>query len=121
MAAFCGVCGELFQRLNMWLGEEYGTFQEIVFPYGNKYGWGVAHRIKNKLICNILAENGSFTVMMRMTDAQFASVYDTVSDYARGFIDNKYPCGGGGWIHYSVSCAEHLHDAELLLKMRISG
>ncbi|MCX4316864.1 MAG: hypothetical protein OSJ52_09555 [Lachnospiraceae bacterium] len=31
--------------------------------------------LKKKLLCNIFAEAGAFTVMMRLTDAQYETVY----------------------------------------------
>lgn len=66
MAAYCGKGMELFIRINEWLSDTCSTVQEITFPYGNKYGWAVAHRKKKKLICNVFAENGAFTVMIRI-------------------------------------------------------
>lgn len=29
-------------------------------------------------------------------------MYDAVSDHAKAYIDNKYPCNSGGWIHFRV-------------------
>ena len=48
--------------------------------------------------------------MLRLTNAQFMSVYDRLDDYARNYIDNKYPCNDGGWIHYRVTGGEQLAD-----------
>ena len=48
LTAYCGENAELFALMNEWLSQTYGTVQTIVFPYGNKYGWGVAHRKKEK-------------------------------------------------------------------------
>ena len=96
MAAYCGKGMELFIRINEWLSDTCGTVQEITFPYGNKYGWAVAHRKKKKLICNVFAENGAFTVMIRLSNAQFHLVYDQVEKETQECIDNKYPCGDGG-------------------------
>ncbi len=48
MAAYCGKGMELFIRINEWLSDTCSTVQEITFPYGNKYGWAVAHRKKKK-------------------------------------------------------------------------
>ncbi len=62
MTAFCGENAERFSSLNEWLESAFHTEQKVVFPYGNHYGWGVAHKIKGKLICNIFAEDNAFTV-----------------------------------------------------------
>lgn len=89
MAAYCGKGMELFIRINEWLSDTCSTVQEITFPYGNKYGWAVAHRKKKKLICNVFAENGAFTVMIRLSNAQFHLVYDQVEKETQECIDNN--------------------------------
>lgn len=118
LTAHCGECGAMFVHLNEHLTKNYGTSQEIRFPYGNSYGWGVAHRKGKQLVCNVFAEADAFTVMLRMSDRQFASVRDLLSDYTRHIIDNKYPCGDGGWIHYRVVNGEHLEDIQRLLAVK---
>lgn len=118
MTVYCGENAALFTSLNNWLSETYDTEQDIVFPYGNKYGWGVAHKKKKKLVCNIFAENNSFTVMLRLSDKQFESEYNNLQKYAQKYIDEKYPCGDGGWIHYRVTCKENLDDIEKLLAVK---
>ena len=120
MTKFCGENSERFSLLNQWLTDSFSTEQKIVFPYGNSYGWGAAHKKKSKLICNVFAENGAFTVMMRLSNKQYKSVYDKLSEYARDIIDNKYPCGDGGWIHCRVTCEEHFDDIKKLLSVKCS-
>lgn len=118
MAKFCGENSERFSSLNDWLAKSFGTEQKIVFPYGNNYGWGVAHKKKGKLMCNVFAEKGAFTVMMRLSDKQYKSVYDKLREYTQKYIDDKYPCGDGGWIHYRVLGEEQLEDIKILLLMK---
>ncbi len=121
MTVFCGENAERFSLLNEWLTSILNTEQKVVFPYGNHYGWGVAHKKKNKLICNVFAEDNAFTVMMRLSDKQYKSVYDQLQKYTQESIDNKYPCGDGGWIHYRVTCEEHLDDIKALLSVKCSN
>ncbi|MDE7281186.1 MAG: DUF3788 domain-containing protein [Ruminiclostridium sp.] len=118
MTKFCGENSERFSSLNDWLAKSFGTEQKIVFPYGNNYGWGVAHKKKGKLMCNVFAEKGAFTVMMRLSDKQYKSVYDKLREYTQKYIDDKYPCGDGGWIHYRVLGEEQLEDIKILLLMK---
>ena len=120
MAAYCGENSVSFILLNEWLRQTYETVWNISFPYGNHYGWCVAHRKKAKLICNIFAENNAVNVMLRLTDKQFLSVYEQVLEYTQEYIDNKYPCGDGGWIHYRITCKETLDDAKRLLSAKFS-
>lgn len=120
MASYCGETAKWFTLLNEWLSENFNTVQEITFPYGNKYGWGIAHRKKKNLVCNIFAEKNAFTVMMRLSNAQFAAEYANVNKYTQEYIDHKYPCSAGGWIHYRVTCKEHLDDIKKLLSAKCS-
>ncbi len=120
MSAYCGDAALLFIELSEWLHDTYDTEQKIVFPYGNNYGWGIAHKRKQKLVCNIFAENGAFTVMLRLTDKQFSSVYDRVCKDTQEYIDHKYPCSDGGWIHYRVMNRKNFEDIKLLLAVKCS-
>lgn len=118
MMTYCGECADLFTQLNKWLSDSYRTVQEITFPYGNHYGWGIAHRHKKKLICHVFAESNAFTVMIRLSDKQFNSIYDKVRADTQEQIDHKYPCGDGGWLHYRVTCREQFDDARMLLTVK---
>lgn len=120
MAMYCGENKELFILLNDSLTQTYETEQKIVFPYGHRYGWGVAHRKKKKLLCNIFAENNAFTVMLRLSNQQYASVYEKVRKYTQDYIDSKYLCGDGGWIHYRVTSKEQCEDIQRLLAVKCS-
>lgn len=118
MAAHCGKSRELFIRLNEWLSESCHTAREIDFPYGNNYGWAVVHRKKKKLICNVFAEEDGFTVMLRLSNEQFRSVYDRMEKETQECIDNKYPCGDGGWLHYRVADEARFCDIQEMLKTK---
>ena len=120
MTVYSGNAAQLFTFLNEWLSNIYETVPELSFPYGNQYGWCITHRKKKKLMCHIFVENGAFTVMMRLSNKQFESVYDQLQEYAQGYIDNKYPCGDGGWIHYRVTCKEMFQDVQTLLSVKCS-
>ena len=110
MAEFCEGMAPCFTELNRRLKDDFGTQAKTVFPYGNKYGWGVGHYIKGRLVCNVFPESGAFTVMIRLNSRQCDSVYEKTGDRMRGYLDNKFPCSDGGWIHYRVSDAAHTED-----------
>lgn len=119
MTAYCGERGALFSELQAFLLAQPDITREVRFPYGNKYGWSTVFREKKKLLCDVFAEEGAFTVMLRLSDKQFASVYADLQPYTHAYIDGKYPCGDGGWIHYRVLEKEHLADILALLKVKI--
>lgn len=58
--------------------------------------------------------------MMRLSDEQYQTVYDQLQKYTQESIDNKYPCGDGGWIHYRVTGGEHLDDIKALLALKLT-
>ncbi|MBQ9142958.1 MAG: DUF3788 domain-containing protein [Lachnospiraceae bacterium] len=118
MTSYCAENAERFSMINAWLATTYSTEQRVVFPYGNKYGWGIGHYKKKKLMCNIFAEAGAFTVMMRLTNTQYEAIYDSLKKYVQEHIDNKYPCSDGGWIQYRVKCQEHYEDILKLLEVK---
>ena len=120
MIKYCGENAELFSELNEYMTTTFETEQKVVFPYGNKYGWGIGHYKKKKLMCNIFAEVGAFTVMVRLTNAQYGAIYDSLEKYTQEYIDNKYPCGDGGWIHYRITCKEHFEDIKKVLGVKCS-
>ena len=95
-----------------------GAEPEIRFPYGNTYGWCTTFRKKKKLICDIFPECGAVNVMLRLTDAAFAEAYPKLGAHMQSIIDNKYPCGSGGWIHAEIMDDERLEDIKLLLTIK---
>lgn len=119
MLAHCGRAAGWFDTLDLFLRTEGETDTEIKFPYGNQYGWGIKHSKKGKLLCNLFPETGAFTVMLRLSDRQFASAYGGLLEYSRDIIDHKYPCGSGGWIHYRVQEEEQLEDIRTLLRLKL--
>ena len=121
MTEYCAENAKRFSMINDWLTTAFNTEQKVVFPYGNTYGWGIGHYKKKKLMCNIFAENGAFTVMVRLTDVQYEAIYEEMEKYTQEYIDNKYPCGDGGWIHYRVTCQEHYEDIKKLLEVKCLG
>lgn len=120
MKKYCKENAGSFAMLNDWLTATFETEQTVAFPYGNSYGWGITHRKKRKLICNVFAEDNAFTVMVRLSDKQCKNVYGQLQKYAKELIDNKYPCNDGGWIHYRVLCQEDLQDIQKILSVKCS-
>lgn len=118
LASWCGAGEARFRALNALLAEA-GTAQTIRLPYGKRYGWGVKHSVKARHICDVFAERGACNLMLRMSDAQYAQAYSSVSEATRAIIDGKYPCGDGGWIHLRVADDDALADAERLLRVKL--
>ena len=118
MRAFCGENARRFDEINALLQNEFQTETTPAFPYGNHYGWCVAHRRKGRLCCNVFPEDGAFTVMLRLSDAQCRAAYVEAGPFGRALIDEKYPCGDGGWIHCRGTDEDTLAEAWNLICAR---
>ncbi|MDD3400975.1 MAG: DUF3788 domain-containing protein [Eubacteriales bacterium] len=116
---YLGNTKSLFEQLDNYLLLDLKSEKQLRFPYGNKYGWSMKYFIKRSHICDIFAEKGAFSVMLRLTNKQFLEVYNTMSEYTKQFIDDKYPCGEGGWIHYRVLNPNNLQDIIVLLQLKV--
>ncbi|MDU2266951.1 MAG: DUF3788 family protein, partial [Clostridium celatum] len=55
---------------------------------------------------------------LRLDNSQYEKVYNDLLSYTKEFIDKKYPCGKGGYIHYRVLTVEHLKDIKMLLQFK---
>lgn len=121
MTAYCGEAGPWYQRLCSFLEGQAEIEGEIRFPYGNHYGWGVSYRRGKKLICTLFCEDGAFTMMLRLSNAQYAAVYDKLSAGAQQVVDARYPCSDGGWIHLRVLGQTQFEDAKKLLSLKLLG
>lgn len=117
--AYCGNCKNLFEKADDFLTNQLNTEKLMRFPYGNSYGWAIKYFIKNKNVCDVFAEKDAFTVMLKLSDSKFGEIYNEVTPYTREYIDNRYPCGSGGWIHYRVVTEQHFEDAKKMLELKI--
>ena len=116
--AHCGDCQGLLVDVDDFLTNGLKCEKLLRFPYGNGYGWGMKYFIKSKHICDLFAEVNGFTIMLRLTNAQFERQYHEMSQSTQRLIDKKYPCGGGGWIHYRLTAEENWRDIKMLLQMK---
>ena len=83
--AHCGTCAGLFTALDEFLTGEGRAQKTLRFPYGNHYGWGYKYSVKNKHLCDIFAEKDAFTVMVRLSDAQFSEIYESLLDCGKEY------------------------------------
>lgn len=100
--------------------KQYDLLNEIKFPYGNSYGWGFSYYQKKKMICILFPEDDAFSVMIRLTNENINNVYDKISEYTKNYLDNKYPCNDGGWIHYRVLDQDNCKDIKLILNEKLN-
>ena len=60
------------------------------------------HRKGTKHICDVFPEKGALVLMLRLSNADFEAVYPSLGDAVRRAVDERYPCGEGGWIHLRI-------------------
>lgn len=56
--------------------------------------------------------------MVGLSNFQFETIYEKLNKYTQDYIDDKYSCGDGGWIHYQVTCNEHFDDIKKILTVK---
>ena len=117
---YSGEAGELWLKLDKHMIEVLYANRLIRFPYGKKYGWSCKYAKKSKHICDVFAENGAFSILVRIGDEQLSSIYGGLSEYAKAICDDKYPCEGGGWLTYRVLSQTDLDDAIKLLHAKLN-
>lgn len=115
---YCGLSEKRLVRLNQFLLENLKNERLLRFPYGNRYGWGMKYFIKSKHVCDVFAEKDAFTVLLRLSSKQLEKEYVHVTDETKSRIDQKYPCGDGGWVSLRVLSDEQLDDAQKLLALK---
>lgn len=57
--------------------------------------------------------------LVRLTSEYKEQLFEMLTEW-KNDIDNKYPCGDGGWIHYRVSSEEHFDNIKTLLSVKCS-
>lgn len=115
---YCGESKPLLENVDAFL-RDAEIDRLLRFPYGKSYGWGMKYFKKSLHICDIFAENGSFTVMLRLPNALLDAARDSVAESTRESIDNRYPCGEGGWVRCRVCSPAQLEDAKKLLVLKL--
>lgn len=113
--AYCGENQGRLLQLHGFLTQTLGLLAQLRFPYGNSYGWAMNYAKKSKHVCDVFAEQGAFTVMLRLSGAQLVACKAGVSPHGQTLIDGCYPCGDGGWLHYRVLQPDHLADVVQML------
>lgn len=105
-------------KLETFLHDSYDLIRELKFPFGNNYGWGYKYSHKNKLLCYVFFERGSFTVTITIGKNELKKLYkelDKMIPKTKKLWKNRYPCGDGGWIHYRVENDNELMDVQKLV------
>lgn len=118
MVAYTLKLSSSFKEINNYIKSKYETTTLIKFPYGNNYGWGVKHEVKTKHFCYVFPEVNSFTVMIRLLNKNINQIKDNLDDYSKLQIENMYPCGQGGWLHYRVISDENMNDLKKIINVK---
>ena len=119
LIAFSGATGKLWLSFDEYMLVEHGVTKLIRFPYGKKYGWSVKYSVKSKHICDVFAESGAFTALFQVSNKAVDTVFDGLSDCAKGIWAEKSPCASGGWIEFRVLDEEHLENLQKIVNAKI--
>lgn len=118
---YCGKCKNEFIEIDRYLSQEKGLDKLLRYPYGKHYGWAYKYTFNNKLVSDIFAERDSFTAMIRLSNKEIDSIYESLTERSKRIIDDKYPCGEGGWIYLRVCEGTDLVDLKKILSLKIKS
>lgn len=114
-----GTSRELFENIHNFLINELNAVEKLGFSRdSNVRGWGLGYKNKTKFFGSIIAENDSFTVVMRLTDEQIKKSYKVVLPYAQEHLDSYHKTSNGGWVQCRVLNMEQLDDVKKILRIR---
>lgn len=119
---YLGTIGSsLFKNFEQELGSRYDLKKELVFPFGNNYGWGFKYSCRSKHLCHLFFENGAFTVLMQISGkdkSRLECILDTCLPKTRELWEHRYPCGEGGWLHYRILDHNEIQDVIRILEIK---
>ncbi|ULQ58715.1 DUF3788 domain-containing protein [Brucepastera parasyntrophica] len=109
------------EKLEQFISENYEMTKSLQFPFGNNYGWGYKYGNKKTHICYVFFESGAFTVMIQIGKNGAGKLDENLRTFlpkTQELWTNRYPCGGGGWIHYRVLSEDELRDVFELIRVK---
>lgn len=101
--------------------QRYDLKRDLKFPFGNNYGWGYKYSHKTKHLCYVFFEKDAITIMLQIGGDLVHKLEKVLLEClpkTKGYWNNRYPCGEGGWIHYRVLNGEELNDVIRLLALK---
>lgn len=115
---YIGITKELYEIIDGFLINEINSTKAIKFDAHSRC-WKISYHVNKEYACDIIAENGAFTIVTRLSEDSINQIYKGVSLYAKECIDNS-PFRHSGWIEYRISNIEHIESAKMILRVRTS-
>ena len=117
--AHIGAGKETFEAIEIFLTDELSAEKMLRYSSdSNVRGWGIKYSHKSKYFCDIIAEKGSFTIVIRLSDNQIKTAYEEVLPYAKKSLDNYQRTSNGGWVQYQVLNVGQLDDVKKILRIK---
>lgn len=110
--------GEQWVLLDAYLREAYEV--EPQPDFSPTYGWSFRYR-KSRPLCEILPENGSFTVLVVLGGKEAAkalSQMDLLGPTVRTYLENTPPFHDGRWLWIRVQEARDVEDIKRLVALK---
>lgn len=107
-----------FHCLDAFLKSGYDALRELKFPFGSHYGWSYKYSSKGKMLCYVFFEKDAVTVTITIGKGDLPKLERELPQLlprTRQLWENRYPCGGGGWIHYRLLIDDELQDVKKLI------
>lgn len=112
----------LWQELNQFIREHYPVTEDLKFLYGEKYGWAMRYRIRDKLLASLYPTKDGFTVQVNLNPAAVEQATDiTHGKNVQEAIDRATPYPEGRWLFIPVESKNDINDIKQLLALRVDA
>jgi hypothetical protein len=112
----------LLKYLESHLEANYKLVRELRFPFGNNYGWGYKYSHNSRHLCYLFFEREGFTVLLQINGNGKEVLEKNKEAYLQKTLElweQRYPCGGGGWVNYRPSSETETDDIIKLLEIKV--
>ena len=112
--------GQSWLNLIEYIDQSYDFSAELVF-YGQKYGWTLRYRKKNKTLVSLFPEQGAFSVLIVLGKKEVEKVMDVLNELSsptQNVIKNTKQLHDGKWLWIRVFGSKEVDDVKLLINAK---
>jgi hypothetical protein len=109
----------IWEELIKFIREKYPAQEDIKFMYGQKYGWALRFRIKERLLVALYPLKNDFTVQIILNTGAIQQAQKMkLGKNVRQTIEHAKPYPEGRWLFIPVKSKKDIRDIQQLLDLR---
>ena len=109
-----------WESLLLVIQEQYAVRKDIKFMYGDKYGWALRFRIRERLFTSFYPTQSGFTVQVILRPEAINRAHQMkLGKSVQQVIARAHPYPEGRWLFVPVKSAKDVQDVQQLLALRV--